>query len=268
MRRLVKAALGQTLFTSRLHQLLLKDAAVVVAFHRVFPVGVRRERPSGLTIDLDLFERYCRFFQRYFHVIPLQELVTRLERNQDLNRRLVITFDDGYRDNFEHAAPILERCSLPATFFVVTQWMGTDVVPWWDRRHGRRYPWMTWDEVRSLHRRGFDIGAHTRTHADLGLVRDVTARREIQGARIELEERLGAPVASFAYPYGGRHNLTEANRELVKDAGYRCCCSVFGGINGPGRSPFDVRRVAMSPWCTTPQQFGFEVLLGRTLQAA
>jgi peptidoglycan/xylan/chitin deacetylase (PgdA/CDA1 family) len=264
MKRLLKAALGQTLFASRIHQLLLRDAGVIVAFHRVSPA----DRPSGLCIDLELFERYCRFFRRYFHVIPLQELVTRLEDNRDLHRRLVITFDDGYRDNFEHAVPILERCSLPATFFVVTQWIGTDVVPWWDKKRHRQYPWMTWDDVRSLHRRGFDIGAHTRTHADLGLVRDAAARREILGARLELEEQLGAPVASFAYPYGGRDNLTEENRELVKAAGYRCCCSDYGGVNVPGTNPFDLRRVAMSPWCTTPQQFGFEVALGLTIHAA
>ena len=87
----------------------------------------------------------------------------KLERGLEPNRELAITFDDGYRDNYDNAMPVLEKLSLPATFFVVSQWIGTDVVPRWDERRGVRHPWMTWDQVRSLHRKGFEIGAHTQT---------------------------------------------------------------------------------------------------------
>jgi peptidoglycan/xylan/chitin deacetylase (PgdA/CDA1 family) len=185
-----------------------------------------------------------------------------------LNRELAITFDDGYRDNFENAAPVLERLGLPATFFLVTQWMGTDVVPWWDRQQGVRYPWMTWDQVRSLHERGFDLGSHTRTHVDLGAVMEPQAKEEILGGRNELEQILSAPVELFAYPYGRRVNLAEANRQLVRRAGFRCCCSCFGGLIAPGMDPFDLRRVPITSICPSPLQFGFEVALGRSLQVA
>src|SRR5439155_919974 len=81
-------------------------------------------------------------------------------------------------------------------------------VPWWDRQAGVRYPLMTWDEVHTLHRKGFDIGGHTRTHLDLGQVDDGAAWDEIAGGRRELEKHLGAPVDLFAYPYGRRHNFS------------------------------------------------------------
>jgi peptidoglycan/xylan/chitin deacetylase (PgdA/CDA1 family) len=123
---------------------------------------------------------------------------------------------------------------------------------------------MTWEQVRALHRCGFDIGAHTRTHVDLGHAAEKEARAEILGARRELEAQLGARVESFAYPYGGRQHLTDSSRMLVKEAGFRCCCSGYGGVNRPRTDPFHLRRVPISPWYTSPEQFALQVALGRT----
>jgi peptidoglycan/xylan/chitin deacetylase (PgdA/CDA1 family) len=257
-KRAVKRLLGRILFAARLDALLLRNTAVVVVFHRVR--GLRDDESDGMTISVPTFERYCRYFHRHFNVVPLGVLVDALRHGTTLRQQLAITFDDGYRDNYENAAPVLERLSLPATFFVVSQWMGSDVVPWWDRQNDVIHPWMTWDHVRSLHRRGFDIGAHTRTHADLGAIAPDDAKREIAGARQELEVRLKAPVELFAYPYGHKSNLTDTSRDLVRLAGFRCCCSCFGGIVQSGTDPFHLPRVPITPWLTTPQEFGFEIV--------
>jgi len=264
MRGWIKRLVGRTIFEAHLDALLLRKSAVIVTFHRVQDVEV----PEGLTVSVELFEAYCRFFKRHFNVVSLGELVAKIENGAKLNRELAITFDDGYRDNFDHAAPVLEKLGLPATFFIVTQWMGTDIVPWWDQQIGVRHPWMTWDQVRSLHRRGFELGAHTRTHVDLGAVTEREAREEILGARRELEEHLGAPVELFAYPYGRRANLADSNRHLIQGAGFRCCCSCFGGVIVPGTDPFHLRRVPISIQYPSPLQFGFEVALGRSVQIA
>jgi peptidoglycan/xylan/chitin deacetylase (PgdA/CDA1 family) len=146
--------------------------------------------------------------------------------------------------------------------------MGSDVVPWWDRQSGVRHPWMTWDQVRSLHRRGFGIGAHTRTHVDLGAVSQTVAAEEILGARRELEQRLEAPIELFAYPYGRPGNLADSSRVLVKGAGFRCCCSCFGGLVGPDTDPFHLQRVPIGSGEPSPEQFGLSVALGRSVLAA
>ena len=263
MKASVKRLIGQGLFAARLNAVLLRNAAVVVAFHRVQD----SDWSDSLTVDAAAFERHCRFFQRHFRVVPLRDLVYRLEQGLRVDRHLAITFDDGYRDNYENARPVLEKLSLPATFFIVSGWMGTDVVPWWDRVRGARHPWMTWDDVRTLHRGGFEIGAHTRTHVDLGAVGTAEARDEVLGARLELERQIAAPVDSFAYPYGGHRHVTDANREVVRHAGFRCCCSGFGGINPSGTDPFFLKRVPVTPWHASPHQFGFEVALGRSVLA-
>jgi peptidoglycan/xylan/chitin deacetylase (PgdA/CDA1 family) len=264
MRPSVKSLLGHGLFASHLDAVLLRNAAVIVAFHRV----QQTDSSDSLSIDTAAFERHCRFYRRHFRVVPLRELVSRMTLGRPVDRLLAITFDDGYRDNFENARAVLEKLSLPATFFVVTEWIGTDVVPWWDRVRGVRHPWMDWDQVRELHRRGFEVGAHTRSHVDLGKVLPGEARDEVLGARVQLEEQLAARVDSFAYPYGGRNHVTETNREIVKNAGFQCCCSAFGGINPAGTDPFRLNRVPVSPWHTSPHHFGFEVATGRSVLAA
>ena len=263
MRSLVKSLLGHGLFAAKLDAILLRNAAVIVAFHRVQDT----DPLDSLSIDAATFERHCRFYRRHFHVVPLRELVTRMSAGRPIDRLLAITFDDGYRDNFENARPVLEKLSLPATFFVVTEWMGTDVVAWWDRARGVSHPWMDWDQVRDLHRRGFDVGAHTRSHVDLGAVAPMAARDEVIGARLQLEQELGARADLFAYPYGGRRHVTETCREIVKSAGFRCCCSAFGGINPVGTDPFRLKRVPVSPGHRSPHQFGFEVATGRSVLA-
>ena len=260
----LKSLLGRSLFAVRLDALLMRHEAVIVAFHRVRDDS---DRSDGLTVDTRTFEEYCEFFKRFFNVVSLRDLVSTLERGTTPSRALAITFDDGYRDNLINAAPILARLELPATFFVVSRWIGTSVVPFWDLRRGVQYPWMTWDEVIALHRLGFDIGAHTRTHVDLGTVQPPIARIEIEGARDDLEQALGARVDSFAYPYGGREHLTEANRALVKASGFRCCCAAFGGTITRGTDPFHLPRVPISTWHPHPYQFGFDLALGRSVDA-
>lgn len=261
MKAAVKRLLGHGLFAVNLDAILLRNAAVVVAFHRVLDT----DPSDSLSVDIAGFERHCRFYRRHFRVVPLRELVHRLEQGLPVHRHLAITFDDGYRDNFVNARPVLEKLSLPATFFVVSGWIGTATVPRWDRVRGVRHPWMTWDEVRALHRSGFEIGAHTRSHVDLGAVSPAVAREEVLGARLELEDRLGSRVESFAYPYGGRNDVTETTRAVVKRAGLRCCCSSFGGINRAGTNPFFLNRVPVTPWHASPHSFGFEVATGRSV---
>src|SRR5438046_566664 len=130
MKGSIKSLLGRIVFESRLTAILLRNAAVIVALHRVHDTA----GSDGLTISVATLERYCRSFRRDFRVLSLLDLVHRMELCLALDLDLAITFDDGYRDNFENAVPVLEKLSVPAPFFVVSQWIGTDVVPWWTAR--------------------------------------------------------------------------------------------------------------------------------------
>ncbi|HEX6534663.1 MAG TPA: polysaccharide deacetylase family protein [Gemmatimonadaceae bacterium] len=257
MKREIKSVLGRLAYATGLYRRHFRGKAVIVLFHRV------DDRYAGNPISCTVgeFRAYCDFFRRYFIVVPLAELLAKLERGDDVSRHLVITFDDGYKDNHDVAAVELERRGLPATFFIATNFIGSTRTPWWDADAGITPTWMTWDDVRALHAAGFEIGAHTINHVDLGVVAGDEAMREIAGSGERLRHELGAPVPFFTYPYGRPHQITEENRLAVREAGYQCCLSAFGGTVRPGVDPFRIRRIPISPWFISPYQFGIEAML-------
>jgi peptidoglycan/xylan/chitin deacetylase (PgdA/CDA1 family) len=252
----VASGLGGLSYAAGLHRTLLRGKAAVVVFHRVDD----RYPGNPITVSTHAFRAYCRFFARRFDVVPFGTLVSMLEQQAPLRGQLAITFDDGYRDNFAVAAPILEQLGLPACFFLTTGFIESKQTPWWDREAGVNSEWMSWDHAQDLKRRGFEIGAHTVTHVDLGRLEGEGARREIEDSKCVLEARLSGPVPFFAYPYGRESQMTDANRELVRRAGFRCCPSAFGGIVRTGDDPFRLLRIPVTGWYRSPQHLGMEIL--------
>ena len=259
VRRHLKIALGRLAFAAGLHRLFFRRRALIALFHRVDdglpgnPISCTRSE----------FESYCDFFRRHFRVVSLARLLDAMARGEDVSRMLVITFDDGYADNHDVAAVELARRGLPACFFIATEFIESTRVPPWDEDLGVRSRWMGWADVRDLAGHGFEIGAHTMNHVDLGVVGGDAAEREIEGSGRRLAGELGTTPPFFSYPFGKPEQITPANRDLVRAAGYSCCLSAFGGTVRPGNDPFELRRVPVSPWFRSPYQFGLETMLAR-----
>jgi len=256
--RRAKAVAGWIIFRTGLYRRLRRNEAVIVLFHRVNDVFVN----DSLTYSTRNFERFVRFFGRFFEVIPLSVLLRRLETGAVLAGTLAITFDDGYRGNATIAAPILEKHEQRACFFVTTQFIGSNHVPWWDAEKKIQVQWMTWDQVRSLRKNGHDIGSHTETHPDLGVIGREEARREIGGGSAQLDSELGEHSGLFAYPFGGRKNMSEENQSVLEELGLRCSLSAYGGTVRAGDDPLRLKRITVSDWFLSPYQFGFELVTG------
>src|SRR5207302_3909591 len=109
----------------------------------------------------------------------------------------VITFDDGYLDNWSIAAPELTCRGLPACFFVATGFIGSDRSASWDSARGVRSAWMSWDHIRDLQKSGFELGAHTISHVNLGASDPATALSEITGSKTQLESETQSTVRHF-----------------------------------------------------------------------
>jgi peptidoglycan/xylan/chitin deacetylase (PgdA/CDA1 family) len=244
------------LLAAAIHRLLLRSTAVIVLFHRVDDALAG----DPLSCSRRDFQAFCDFFRRYFRVVSLAVLVEKLQRGEDIGRHLVITFDDGYLDNLEVAAEELKARGLPACFFVATSFIGSRCVPFWDAEKGIASRWMSWADVRQLRAQGFEVGAHTMDHVDLGRTQRTDAAREIAGSRASLEQALGTDIRLFSYPFGRRDNITEENRAEVRKAGFRCCVSAFGGLVTGVTDPFHMPRVPIGLWYGSPYEFGFEVL--------
>ncbi|MBK1644861.1 hypothetical protein CKO25_09410 [Thiocapsa imhoffii] len=239
--RPTKRLISRTLFSSMFRSLVTEKKFWVVAFHRVDDL----ESPDPLTCGITEFEKYCEFLSRHFQIVPLAEQLTSID-NPKVGGTLSITFDDGYRDNHDQAAPILDRLGLPATFFVTTGFIGTDQLTWWDRPLPKKPEWMTWDHVRSLHSRGYDIGCHTVTHADFGTISVEQAKREIIESLNHLESELKSQVNLFAYPYGGVQNMTAENLKFIRSSALCCSLSCYGGVNQIGADPFKLNRIPIN----------------------
>jgi peptidoglycan/xylan/chitin deacetylase (PgdA/CDA1 family) len=253
--RRARMLLGGLLYRSRLHRTLWRNRAAIVIFHRVDD----RYPGDPITCSFEQFRAYCDFFHRYFIVISLGELLERLGSGRDISRRLVITFDDGYRDNARCALE-LKRRGLPACFFVTTEFVGSSRNAWWDSLRSIHSEWMSWDDVRGLHALGFELAPHTATHANLGAVSGAHAVAEIVGAKQRLERELGAVTHHFGFPFGRPEHLSDHNRQLVRRAGFRSCVSACGGTVTPGCDAFDLKRIGLSDAYSSPYQLGFEML--------
>ena len=260
LKRRLKGLIGALAFKSGICRWLFRNKAVIVLFHRVDS----NLEGNAISCTLSQFEDYLSFFSRFFRVVSLGELLERLRAGEDVSRHLVITFDDGYKDNHDLAAVALEEHGLPACFFVTTNFIGSTHVPWWDKQAAIESRWMGWDEIRSLSHHGFEIGAHTMNHVDLATVTKDDATAEILGSKRRLEEELGHEVKFFSYSYGGVHQMTQESLSMVREGGFECCVSAFGGVVAFPADPYNLKRNPISPWYISPYHFGFELMFNRT----
>lgn len=210
----------------------------VLIFHRVTD-----EVRDNLTVGVEQFDRQMALLARYFDVLSLDQLLTGEPLARSARPRVAVTFDDGYLDNFEHAAPILRRHAIPAAFFVSTGMVGVNGrFPHDIARDNAPIPTMSWEQLRQMRAWGFDIGSHTVNHIDCAAEPEDVVRRELAESRATLQRELGLDEVVFAYPYGKRQNMTPQRLELVKQAGYKGCLSAYGGYNVGRIDPFNVLR--------------------------
>jgi peptidoglycan/xylan/chitin deacetylase (PgdA/CDA1 family) len=150
-----------------------------------------------------------------------------------------LTFDDGHKSWVEVVLPTLTELAIPATFFVVTSWVGEQA--------GSAA--LSWTDCGQLAAANMTIGSHTVTHRALADLDEPTARSELRDSKRELEDRLGRPVADFGAPYGkpGVTYLPERDVDLAIEEGYRSFVSTVPGAMRPGDSPYPIRRLSMRP---------------------
>jgi peptidoglycan/xylan/chitin deacetylase (PgdA/CDA1 family) len=190
-----------------------------------------------------------------YRLLSLSDVARRLAARAPLpDKGLVITLDDGFRDNYEHAFPILRRFGVPATVFLTASFIGTDRLPTLTRTDFMPRP-LSWDQVEEMHTHGIEFGSHTLTHPMLSQMPLDLARREIADSKRLIEDKLGAPAPLFCYPRG---DFNEAVKRVVGDEGYLAACTTLPGDNDSKTDPFALRRTYISRR-DTPEEFAKKV---------
>jgi peptidoglycan/xylan/chitin deacetylase (PgdA/CDA1 family) len=216
---------------------------MILFYHRV-----ANHTPNDWTMTERRFAEQLRWMQANFELIGLETAQQRLQEGVNHRPAICVTFDDGYADNCEFALPLLIRDRVPVTYFVSSQFVMKGTPFPHDIAAGSPLAPNTVEQLRSLAAAGVEIGAHTRTHADLGTVTDSSQlAEEIVGGRQDLEQAIGCPVRYFAFPYGLHANLNAAGFQLAKSAGFLGVCSAYGGYNKPGDDPFHLQRIHADP---------------------
>lgn len=183
-------------------------------------------------VSPDSFEVQMKYLKNNgFTVLKLDELVEAIQQNQKLPKKsVVITFDDGYSDNYKYAYPILKENQFPATIFVVSDLVGQD-------------DFLTWDQIKEMFSYGIDIGAHSRQHAYLPELAAGQLEDEIKGSKRILEENSGSKVNYMAYPAGGFDTKV---KEMVKEAGYKGACTTNRGFDRLNKDVYEFKRIRLN----------------------
>jgi len=210
---------------------------VILLYHRVSD-----ELRDSVTIGVEQFEEHMRYLAASHHLVTMEDIIADRPLPKD-GPLVAVTFDDGYRDNYINAAPVLLKHGVHSTFFISTDKVGKNEPFDHDlKKLGRGLPNMSWNEVREMHVEGFSFGSHTANHVNMAKATDELAAIELERSRTALQTELGIAKPMFAYPFGKRADMTPARLEQVKQAGYACNCSAYGGVNELGVDRWDIRR--------------------------
>ncbi|MDL5155680.1 polysaccharide deacetylase family protein [Actinomycetospora termitidis] len=280
---------------------------LVLGWHNIDPTPGFPDPPGVGRLG---FAKQLRMLSRFANVLPLQTALGLMEAGEPLpSRAVVLTFDDGYRDNLELGVPMLERHGLPATFFLVPGFLSGTVGAWWedlssafDRARasslefgGTAYPlstpaeretahaavrgalktldhasrvaevarvsallapaetsvgeglFMDWSGAKSLLAAGHEIGSHTVSHAILERESESGQRAELGESRAALESGLGITVDTLAFPNGSSGDYSDVTTRVAAEAGYRCAVTTTAGLASGKDSPYEMRRVVVTP---------------------
>lgn len=179
---------------------------------------VNNEAHNALTLSAEEFEAQMAYLNRSgYTAISPDQLVDYLQFGKPLPAKpILITFDDGYEDNYRVAYPILQKYHFTATIFLITDFVG----------HNGRY--LTWKQVKEMRDNGFSFESHTLSHLLLSKASDEEIRSQLVKSKEALEWRLGKKVEYLAYP-GGFYDQRVI--ELAKQAGYRAAFTIDLGRN-------------------------------------
>lgn len=166
-----------------------------------------------------------------YHTVTPSQLREHLEQGTSLpTQPIVITFDDGWAEQYSAAFPVLQRLGMTATFYVYSGGIGAP-------------GYLTWDQLREMQAGGMVIAGHTVSHPHLRDIDDARLTVELQESKARLERELGRPCVDFAYPYG---EFDERVMGRVRELGYTTAAGTEPGFTQRSDELLEQRRLRVS----------------------
>lgn len=212
-----------------------RDGVPILMYHEVAArpeidaLAGRTQR--GYILPREDFERQMAYLAGAgYHSVSLRQLYAWSQSREQLPANpVVITFDDGFSGNFNHALPVLRQYGLTATFFVVSNRVGDPDM-------------LTWPQLREMHRHGMAVESHTANHPLLSTLSSESTREELALSRRMIEGALGSQVAFVSLPNG---DSNPHYARIARESGYLGGCGSRFGFNQPSTDCFFWRRIAV-----------------------
>ena len=207
---------------------------------------VVEQRSAGENRELEITPKYLeqtieKYRQQGYQFVSIDDITHLSPFTFHLSPKLVcLTFDDGYRDNYTTALPILKRLGIPFAIYISTNFIDNKQPMWWypDQQLG-----LSLEELRTLDREPLcTIGAHTLSHPRLDTLTVIEQQKEIVESKVILEQWLGHPIQHFSYPHGAYNDDTLS---IVKSAGFRSALCAWGGTVRRGYNPHLLNRIEL-----------------------
>ena len=214
-------------------------AVPVLMYHRISdltPQEAKSPLMRDLTVSPAHFEEQVKYLvDNGFTCLLASTVETALREHRPLpEKAIAITLDDGYRDNFDCAYPILRKYNVPATIFLVTSTVDTE---------GH----LTWDNVHTMRPHPVGYGSHTVHHLDLPTLPTDQMDYELRESKRVLESRLLERITAIAYPSGSYNQAVTAK---AREVGYLAGWKKGGGPVQPGADPYLLPRVRVNGYAT------------------
>lgn len=206
---------------------LRADAIRILTFHGV------QEHPNSFSHQSPaIFEQQIKYLaEKAYTSLRISDLLDNWPRVLDKKRIVILTFDDGLYNNREIVCPILRKYGMIATFFIPTAYIGENRLPANHKNLGTYHgvDMLAWHDLKDMAREGFEIGSHTHTHVLVRQLNHEEAAHELAISKKIIEEKLGVPVRSFAYPRGRTTAFAPWTREVLQKCGYAAGCTMMEG---------------------------------------
>lgn len=189
-------------------------------YHHIGNLDNPQEEQFPFTVSPKMLERQILFLKSEgYTLISLADLARAKKTGKtSIQKPVMLTFDDGYSDNYTFLFPLLKKYNIPAVIFLVTDKIGTP-------------DYLTWEQIREMQSsRLVEFGSHTATHRRLRSLTNEEISEELVSSKKILEEKLSVPVTAFCYPFGAG-GFDKRVRPLVFQAGYLFDFSTKKGIN-------------------------------------
>lgn len=216
----------------------------VIMYHRVINKS-ENEGIYGTYIYENIFRKHLQYLKdKNYTVITFKDLdkIGWRNRFEKGKKYIILTFDDGYKDNYDLAFPILKEFDFKATIFL----MGKSAYNEWDVKAGGEieFPLMSVEMIKEMQDYGIEFGAHTFNHPKINTLSNEEIEHQIVDVKKPLEEKIGKEIITFAYPYG---ILNDYAKKMARKAGYTFALATDSGSVCLSDDLYQIRRIAIFP---------------------